>query len=1660
MNKKRIKKGILLLLSIFVALTTVVVLILPATALTSEAADEDPGINLGTVNNSETQTDYVSKDNTEPVDNNNQETVTGQNSVAVAEEKEPLKFYGEAGDSIVYVEASYDAFPEGTTMEVKEVILNSEQYDSINDQIKDKEVKVLKALDITFRDRDNNEIEPKDNSKVKVSITDKELSELDNAFVAHIDDKEDSPSIIEDVETKQEDVEVLTNTEEITEIVENNDSIDEITVDNTVTFETDSFSLYVLAYTVDFYYGEYEYHLEGGSEIGLIQLFNKLGIDFNIDDVESVTFSDPDLVAVYQVEGNWILSSKQAFDNVETLTVKLKDGGEIVVRVEDVQTYTDLSYFTTRAEIYNAVSSTTNEWTVYENKDYSFQVWFEENADKQFDNLSQLTYNLPDGLNIQNVNGTIDIVITTAEGTYTIKDNPYSISDGVLTFSFNQSDPHIDELKNSSNVGINFSFYGSIDSSTTSLNFGNAITKGVTVTKPKNTVTVSKNGWMENNGDHRGDIKYTIYVTSVGNHQYVKVSDLLSSEGIVSFDNESFEINSNKKQSVSISSYSIYDSSFEYVFDSMEDGEIITITYYGKIDKTKMTDKSKIEFVDNTVKVYSDEDTNEKDSSSSHLNNITYSSISKNYDVSNQENEDRTKTVTWTINANSERYTHLTYISDSLSGENVNYSGDGINVIVTFEDGSTIERNIEWDELVLSSDGKSWIYNLPETDGKASYLITYTTDVDFSNRLDGVTVHNGVADDNASVTNNVNVQPDEKNTFQASKSVVIADNADPENSTVVWTISVNIPQQGYNSLTVTDTYPAANDYFGTFNDLFDDSYPIQINGLKGTETFILDKSSNDHFVLTFFKDSAKTQPGLNSDSDARVLTITFRTKTDPNWIKAYADHSDWRYNLLQAHVNNGKVNANSIEKSVSALSFLDTPQFEKAVFGDGDNYYYDTEIDGVKYRVFTYRILLSQIFDDSILVNDIFDTDLLEYYDDNDTGWFDKNGTISGFENYNYLKTTPMSITQTANGIALSSQLVPKKDDGGYYTQYVIVYKLRAKISDLQRLASNNNGSYSVQNNAYKGELHDDCSVVYNYSSINKEMITKANNSGEYATFRITLNEMKSELNEGKPLVLKDTLTNLSMDYNSIQITTDPFEKIKDISYDMSGSTITYNIPDSTKVVISYRARVIAPGKYKNEAVFNSESKKVEENASQGSEGGGAGTLYSFQILKYKDGDLSVGLPGAVFSFYSPVSSGETADDELPSGIPSNYKWRKDYATDNNGRISVSSSEQLPLFADTNYYLIEKTVPEGYSPDLTSSGQKIAYKVNISSTNTPNYDEFVYFNGDIVKIRNTPLYSSLIINKVFDFGEMSDADKQQLINSINFEITGNFVYGSQKQKKNLTISIPYSSFVDGSYTLTSVIFEENGQMITGYVSKDEIYVVTEKDADINGYSRTTSYSVNSGSSSAESDESEISASVSIIPVRDKLDNEKEYGDGRVTFVNKYLEEDYTATINILKVDDNNVPLSGAKFHMLRKLPGESNYIIFDNDIFIIQDSQNTGMFIINDESGKISIDNLIPGDYKIIEVKAPDGFIIQNDNFTFNISNNGNITYSDNNPDVEYEVDSEGNKTFIVENKAGIELPMTGGSGITVLVLSGISLMFISAIMYFFKMRHKERRLN
>ena len=123
------------------------------------------------------------------------------------------------------------------------------------------------------------------------------------------------------------------------------------------TFATDSFSPFVLKYTVDFHYNGKDYSIEGNSQILLSALIKELNIMngdvlLNVADVASVQFSDEHLVAVEQVSGwityndntdvfvgekDFLLSSEAPFTSEEALTLTLTDGTVIEINVTDDQ---------------------------------------------------------------------------------------------------------------------------------------------------------------------------------------------------------------------------------------------------------------------------------------------------------------------------------------------------------------------------------------------------------------------------------------------------------------------------------------------------------------------------------------------------------------------------------------------------------------------------------------------------------------------------------------------------------------------------------------------------------------------------------------------------------------------------------------------------------------------------------------------------------------------------------------------------------------------------------------------------------------------------------------------------------------------------------------------------------------------------------------------------------------------------------------------------------------------------------------------------------------------------------------------------------------------------------------------------------------------------
>jgi len=96
-------------------------------------------------------------------------------------------------------------------------------------------------------------------------------------------------------------------------------------------------------YTVDFYYTPEngkatEYHLKGGSEIMLSELFAKLGIDRDTADIKETVFTDNELVRFEKVGDDYKIISLKPFNTEESLTITFEDGDVIKMRVEDATT--------------------------------------------------------------------------------------------------------------------------------------------------------------------------------------------------------------------------------------------------------------------------------------------------------------------------------------------------------------------------------------------------------------------------------------------------------------------------------------------------------------------------------------------------------------------------------------------------------------------------------------------------------------------------------------------------------------------------------------------------------------------------------------------------------------------------------------------------------------------------------------------------------------------------------------------------------------------------------------------------------------------------------------------------------------------------------------------------------------------------------------------------------------------------------------------------------------------------------------------------------------------------------------------------------------------------------------------------------------------------
>ena len=263
------------------------------------------------------------------------------------------------GDTLLTVDvvAPEGALPANATMKItpitEDAVLDAAVEQAASETAIEQERAQVVAVDITFYDADDNQIEPQ--AEVHVSMKAPAIEKQEDVAVVHVDDD---------------------NNAQVLEAAE----VDPAAA--TAEFDSADFSVYALVYTVDFAWEvdgkTYEFSMPGGGFVSFEALVETLGVAKAdeakqlVAEVEKLEFSDPKLVWVGKVEeettvgslketneleceysaeltdkqiedingqqveaGDWALISLKPFTSNETLTVTMKNGDVFTIKVTD-----------------------------------------------------------------------------------------------------------------------------------------------------------------------------------------------------------------------------------------------------------------------------------------------------------------------------------------------------------------------------------------------------------------------------------------------------------------------------------------------------------------------------------------------------------------------------------------------------------------------------------------------------------------------------------------------------------------------------------------------------------------------------------------------------------------------------------------------------------------------------------------------------------------------------------------------------------------------------------------------------------------------------------------------------------------------------------------------------------------------------------------------------------------------------------------------------------------------------------------------------------------------------------------------------------------------------------------------------------------------------
>ncbi|EMX5414518.1 collagen binding domain-containing protein [Listeria innocua] len=905
-----------------------------------------------------------------------------------------------------------------------------------------------------------------------------------------------------------------------------------------------------------------------------------------------------------------------------------------------------------------------------------------------------------------------------------------------------------------------------------------------------------------------------------------------------------------------------------------------------------------------------------------------------------------TQSIDWKINFNfdQDEISPSTVLTDVLADNDVEYVADSLKIKrVTFNatNGSPIvggDASSDWTTSAISANGN---FNLTyKNTNTNAYEITYSTKItDFSDRK----IKNEITDENGvSADATIAIQPD-----LLKKE---AGTIDYFNNTMTWKITANSDRIKMGNLNITDEFSTGVKALKSYTVR---AYTDNINSVLLTEgkDYTIDKDVTPAgFYIQLIGDYATTDKKIVVDFVTEI-DLSDVTKTIDN--KASISYYD-----------------GGIIKYVDDVKASMTP--DPAMMTNGGKYgSYNSTTGNIDWIVSVNAMAKNYdnlIFDDAIPTGLTYVEGSLQYRNVASTSEMmnlyiplNSVGTVAKTGDKNY----PTKVDTTGNKLHLEFanlensrvfiKYSTKPNENWYFYSYV---QNTAKVSD------NGVGEKSYSYQAYASKLFN---AMTKTATIDPSFDNKVN-------WVVTLNNISADRPINNPTItdtMKTGTTGAQVVKSSFKVineTTgeDIDSKYYDITYTDNNFTIQFKDYKATAPIkVTYSTISLMSGLVSNTATtaspdygslpmtYKSRTTSISPAFTIGS-GSGTATIGSLEIIKVDKKDNTKKLAGAKFQLYT--LEGDKAGQEA--------------TTDSDGKIVMDGLQS------GKYKLVETEAPTGYTiSDEYKDGKEITITADVATS---------------VTIENTEQTGSAVLQK-------EDSVTKDAISGAEFELqTADGTKVSENFVTDADGKIEVNDLAPGDYQFvetkapTGYVLDATPSEFTIEFNQDKAAVVTKENTAKAGSVVLTKQ--DSATKAALSDAEFELQTATGTKVKDNLttnaSGEIEVADlapGDYKFVETKAPTGYeldatpvTFTIEFnqataVKVTKENVAKTGSV--VLTKLDSKSKSNLAGAE-FELQTKLGVSLKdkVVTEANGQLQIDNLAPGDYQLVETKAPTGY--------------------------------------------------------------------------------------